>query len=104
MAAGTEAESEDSLQWTRGLDRYFHPCRHGENRPVRAYEGESASAVSSSRESPHFSCSKAVSHECLKGVVMDFPMFCGHVNLALIVALEIYDGHEIQFGKNTESL
>jgi hypothetical protein len=35
---------------------------------------------------------------------MDFPMFCGHVNLALIVALGICDGHEIQFGKNTASL
>jgi len=31
-------------------------------------------------------------------------MFCGHVNLALVVALEIYDGHEIQFGKDTASL
>jgi hypothetical protein len=31
-------------------------------------------------------------------------MFCGHVNLALTVALEIYDGHEIQFGKDTASL
>jgi hypothetical protein len=36
--------------------------------------------------------------------VLDFPMFCGHVNLALIVALENCDGHEIQFGKDTASL
>jgi len=32
------------------------------------------------------------------------PNVRGHVNLALIAALEIYDGHEIQFGKNTKSL
>src|ERR1700733_9316087 len=28
-------------------------------------------------------------------VEVDFPTFRGHVNLALIVALEIWDGHEI---------
>jgi hypothetical protein len=39
-------------------------------------------------------------HQWLK---LDFPTFCGHANLALIVALGIYDGHEIQFGKNTAS-
>jgi hypothetical protein len=37
-------------------------------------------------------------------VNMDFPGFCGHVNLTPIVALRICDGHEIQFGKNTASL
>jgi hypothetical protein len=35
---------------------------------------------------------------------LDFPTFRGHVILALITALGIYDGHEIQFGKNTASL
>jgi hypothetical protein len=36
--------------------------------------------------------------------VVDFPLFSGHVNLAPYVALEICDGQEVQFGKNTTSL
>jgi hypothetical protein len=50
------------------------------------------------------SCRKADTAGCQLRVNMDFPTFCGHVILALIVALEICDGHEIQFRKNTPSL
>jgi hypothetical protein len=35
---------------------------------------------------------------------LDFPLFRGHVILALIMALEICDGHKIQFGTNPSSL
>jgi hypothetical protein len=44
--------------------------------------------------------------EVLKAIVaeLDFPTFRGHVNLALIGALGICDGHEIQYRTNTASL
>jgi hypothetical protein len=35
---------------------------------------------------------------------LDFPTFRGQLNLALMVALEICDGHEIQFEENHKAM
>jgi hypothetical protein len=47
---------------------------------------------------------KADIGHCPLRVEMDFPSFRGHVNLALIGALGVCDGHEIQYRSNTASL